>query len=118
MRLLAMLAALGAAALIPIMAGASDHKAETRVAFVAIVPFGGGYSYEGTIESKRKCANGRKVVVFRVQPGKNERIGATNANGSVGAWSVQHPDTPDGTYYAKAPPTSECQGDKSGKLSI
>ena len=118
MKRLATAAALGALALTAIPAEAGD-KAKTEVSLVAIVPIGmAGYSYEGTIQSKKKCADKRKVIVYRKRPGKDEKIGSTRANGAVGAWAVQHPDQADGTYYAKAPATKECEGDRSGKLSI
>ncbi len=118
MKRLATAAALGALALTAIPAEAGD-KAKTEVSLVAIVPIGmAGYSYEGTIQSKKKCADKRKVIVYRKQPGKDEKIGSTKANGAVGAWAVQHPDQADGTYHAKAPATKECEGDKSGKLTI
>ena len=104
MRGLARVVALGAVALTAAVvppAGAAD-KAKTDVSFVAIVPFGvGAYSYEGTIESRKKCADDRKVVVLKVTPGKNEKIGSTKANGAAGAWSVVDPEQADGTYYAK-----------------
>ena len=58
------------------------------------------------------------MIVYRKQPSKDEKIGSTKANGAVGAWAVQHPDQANGTYYAKAPATKECEGDRSGKLTI
>ena len=69
-------------------------------------------------DSRKRCADGRRVIVFRARPGKNEKIGSTRANGAVGAWSVLDSEKANGTYYAKAPETPECEGDKSGKLSI
>ncbi len=117
MKRLAVAAALGALALTAIPAQAGD-KEKTRVAFVAIVPIGmAGYSYEGTIDAKKKCADKRKVIVSRKVDGPDQKIGSTKANGSAGVWSVQDPVPADGKYFAKAPATNECEGDRDS-LSI
>ena len=118
MRRIATVAALGALALTAAAPAVAGDKEKTEVSFVAIVPAGmAGYSYEGTIQSKKKCADKRKVIVYRKRDGKDEKIGSTKANGPAGVWSVQHPDQAGGTYVAKAPATDICEGDKN-KLSI
>lgn len=100
-------------------------EASTHVSFVSITPQGEDYWYEGYIYAnedfdyaKKKCANSRRVIVYRVANGPDIKIGATKANGAVGAWNVIHPDTADGAYYAKAPATDECKGDRSDELVI
>jgi len=104
-------------------ASAAD-KADTHVSFVSASPHGGDYWYEGYIYAnedfdyaKKKCADNRKVIVFRVANGPDTKIGTTRANGVVGAWNVMSPAA-DGAYYAKAPATDECKGDRSDELVI
>ncbi len=112
--------ALGAVALTAASAlpSAAAERAKTDLEFSSITPLSGQWSYSGFIDSKRKCANNRKVIVFRFANGPDVKIGSTRANAAVGAWSVTHPDLPDGTYYAKAPRTSECQRDISDDLGV
>ena len=114
--------ALGAAAAAAwISPSAAADKEQTKVSFVSITPVPGTpgwYWHEGYIDSKRKCANNRKVVVYRIEAGPNEKIGSTRANGAVGAWTVTEEAVADGIYYAKAPATSECQADRSNELGI
>ena len=98
-------------------ASAADRE-NTNVSFVSITPQGGDYWYEGFIDAKKKCADDRKVIVYRIENGPDIKIGATKANGAVGAWNVMHPDTADGAYYAKAPKTEECKGDTTDELVI
>jgi hypothetical protein len=97
-------------------ASAAD-KADTHVSFVSATPHGGDYWYEGYIDSTKKCADNRKVKVYRIANGPDIKIGVTRANGAVGAWNVMHPAA-DGAYYAKAPGTDECKGDTSDELVI
>lgn len=104
-------------------ASAAD-KADTHVSFVSASPHGGDYWYEGYIYAnedfdyaKKKCADNRKVKVFRIANGPDIKIGVTRANGAVGAWNVMHAAA-DGAYYAKAPATDECKGDRSDELVI
>ena len=105
-------------------ASAAD-RADTHVSFVSITSHNGDRWYEGYIYAnedfdyaKKKCAENRKVHVFRIANGPDVKIGTTRANGAVGAWTVIHPDNVDGAYYAKAPKTDECKGDTSDELVI
>ena len=120
MRRLMTVAVLGTAVLTGVVAlpSAAAERAKTDVEFSAIVPLSGQWSYEGFIDSKKKCADNRKVKVFRFANGPDVKIGSTRANAAVGAWSVTDPDLPDGTYYAKAPATNECEGDISNDLGV
>lgn len=114
------LTALGAVALTAVLASpsAAGEKAKTDLEFSFISQVGGEWSYSGFIDSKKKCADKRRVIVYRFANGPDVEIGRTRANAAVGAWSVEHPDLPDGTYYAKAPSTRECKGDVSDDLGV
>ena len=103
-------------------AGAAG-KAPTEVHFTTVIPTPDHGSYfEGSIESTKKaCANKRKVVVLRRKAGKDERVGATESEprGNLGyQWVLESSEgLKDSKYYAKAPATQECQGDRSPNVA-
>jgi hypothetical protein len=70
----------------------------------------------GQVKSpKHKCEIGRRVKLYRVAMGPDEKIGSgksAEGNGGNGAWTI-HEGLPAGTYYVKTPRTSECAGDRS-----
>ncbi|HEY8466087.1 MAG TPA: hypothetical protein VIL04_04720 [Solirubrobacterales bacterium] len=76
----------------------------------------------GFVKSNKpvKCAKNRKVVVFRVRPGKDKRIASDTAskNGNRYQWSIGNPGLSPGRYYAKAPATPNCKGAKSKILRV
>ncbi len=66
----------------------------------------------GKVKStKASCVEGRKVKVYRVKPGADDKIGDDNAD-SDGAWSIGNPGG-GGKIYAKVSRTNGCAGDKS-----
>jgi len=76
----------------------------------------------GYVKSNKpaKCAKNRKVVVFKVRPGKDKRIASDTAskNGNRYTWSIGNPGLKPGRYYAKAPATPKCKGAKSKVLRV
>jgi hypothetical protein len=86
------------------------------------ISWNGVNAFSGQSKSqKSKCVNGRKVSLYRKQPGKDKRIGkATTAPGkgdSEGVWIIGHED-PVGTYYAKVKRNKNkgCDADKSKEI--
>lgn len=75
-----------------------------------------GSEIYGYVKSPKpnRCANGRKVVVFKKRPGDDERIQSDTAqpNGDRYMWSIGNPGV-SGTVYAKAPKIDGCEADKS-----
>jgi hypothetical protein len=76
----------------------------------------------GFVKSNKpaRCAKNRKVVVFRVRPGKDERIASDTADrsGDRFMWSIGNPGLSPGRYYAKARATQKCKGAKSKILRV
>ena len=72
--------------------------------------------------SKVSCMKDRKVTAYRVQPGKDKRLGAerTFKNPSVAQylWRVEVDHLPVGKYYGVAKETRKCRGDKSEKFKL
>lgn len=61
------------------------------------------------------------MLVFRVRPGKDQKIGSTKSFQGVVAkrcfWTLfKEGAAPSGKYYAKVKPTDTCQGDRSKNL--
>jgi len=105
----ASLAVLGGGLLVSTSADAQRGKASTKVT----IQGGGSVSGEVKSSNEDKCANGRKIVVFRVKQGGKEKIGSDTAspNANTYQWSVGNPGN--GKYFAKAKETSKCEGDIS-----
>ena len=88
----------------------------------SIVLGSGQTSWGGAISSPSKaCKNNRRVLVFRVRPGKDEKRGSTKSYKGLVAkgyfWSYSEQGAaPTGQYYAKVKPTDTCKGDKSGTV--
>ena len=104
----ASLAVLGGGLLVSEGASARG-KASTKVT----IQGGGSVSGEVKSSNEDKCANGRKIIVFRVKQGSKEKIGSDTASPNAGTyqWSVGNPGN--GKYFAKAKETSKCEGDVS-----
>ena len=78
--------------------------------------------WDGDVKSRRKaCKNHRTVLVFRVRPGADQKMGSTKSyKGKVDSgyyWSlVKDGVAPAGDYYAKVKATDVCKGDRSPTL--
>ena len=91
-------------------ADAQRGKASTTVTIQ------GGGSISGYVKSsnENKCANGRKVIVWRVKkdaPDQKVVTDTATANGDKYQWSAGSPGN--GKYFAEAKETSKCEGDVS-----
>jgi hypothetical protein len=100
-------------------AASAADKARTTVTLSSIGLGHGETSWGGPISSPSKtCKNNRRVLVFRVHRGKDEKVGATKSYKGISAkgyfWTYSQPGTaPSGKYYAKVKPTDTCKGDRS-----
>ena len=114
------LAAAIAVACVP--AAAAGGKAKTRVTLDNIEITPGGTIWTGDIFSPRKaCKNKRRVLVYRVLDGPDEKRGSTRSfKGKAQPgyfWIYDEPGiAPPGNYYAKVKPTNKCKGDRSPAL--
>lgn len=98
------LAALGV--LVTTQAATAGGRAETTVTINA------SGDPQGKVKSpKQSCVNNRKVNLFRVKPGDDDKIGSDTADNN-GNWSTGNPGG-GGKVYAKAGKTPDCQSDKS-----
>jgi len=106
-------------ALVFVASAGAGGKASTRVTLDFIQPTPSGTIYTGDIFSSRKaCKNRRQVLVFRVRPGADQKIGSTKSYKGKAQpgyyWSYVQDGLPqDGDYYAKTKPTDACKGDRS-----
>ena len=98
-------------------------KATTRLTIDAVFLATGSTYWSGDIFSGRKaCKNKRLVLVFRVRPGADQKVGQTRSfKGMVNNnyyWTMNKPGAyPSGNYYAKVNPNARCKGDRSGLLA-
>ena len=102
----------------------ADGKANTRVTIDSAFVIPGETQWAGDIFSPRKaCKNDRRVLVFRVRSGADEKIGSTRSyKGSAQPgyyWVLSEPGlAPAGKYYSKVKPTEKCQGDRSEAIPL
>jgi hypothetical protein len=122
MRRIVLLAAVGGLVLVP--AALAGGKAETRVTLDNIEITPGGTIWSGDIfSSARSCKNNRRVYVYRVLDGADEKRGSTlsyKGTDQPGYYWLYEEDgiPPSGKYYAKVRPTDDCQGDRSPLYSV
>ena len=94
-------------------------KASTRVTLDAIQETPTGTTWSGDLFSPKKaCKNERKVIVFRVRAGADEKRGSTRSfegQATPGYFWLYHEAgiPPAGNYYAKVLPNRDCKGDRS-----
>jgi hypothetical protein len=99
-------------------------KANTRVTMDAAFLNPDGTYWSGDIFSPRRaCKKERRVLVFRVRPGADQKIGATKSYKGTDQpgyfWTLfKEGVLIRGKFYAKVRPTDVCQGDRSGTLTI
>jgi hypothetical protein len=117
MKRAALLAMVIAMAFVP--AASAGAKANTRLTFDSIVVTPSETIWAGDIFSPRKaCKNQRKVLIFRVRDGADQKRGSTRSykgTDQPGYYWVYREEglAPRGGYYAKVKPTDVCQGDRS-----
>jgi hypothetical protein len=85
-------------------------KASTKVKIQ-----GGGGEIYGTVESsnENKCANGRKIKVYKVKNGEKEYVLSDTAQANNDEYQWNAGNVGNGRYFAKAPETNKCEADKS-----
>jgi hypothetical protein len=119
----AILVALAAAATCVPVAWA-EGNANTRVTIDSAFVLPGETQWAGDIFSPRKvCKNDRRVLVFRVRSGQDEKIGSTRSYKGTAQpgyyWVLSESGlAPAGSYYSKVKPTDRCQGDRSAAIPL
>ena len=94
-------------------------KAGTRVTLDAIQIQPTGTIWTGDIFSPKKaCKNKRKVIIYRVRAGADQKRGSTRSYKGKAQpgyfWAyVEDGIPPAGNYYAKVLPNRRCKGDRS-----
>lgn len=112
---------MGLAALTPAAANEATVKkaANTKVqigGYGSNGPGNGGEFQVEVISKKLKCKKGRKVTMYREQPGGAAKIGSAKAISGEGTWVAIIDDKRDPTadaYYAVAPAEPGCKKDRS-----
>jgi hypothetical protein len=74
--------------------------------------------WQGKVFASKACGKGRRVLIFRVRPGKDAKLGSTRAHkGSTNnfyPFSYSEPGAaPSGDFYSKVKPTDTCKGARS-----
>jgi hypothetical protein len=117
---LALAATIGAMST-PVASGGGRANTEVILDGIAYNGTTGRTEFNGRVESPRKdCANKRKITVYRVVDGADEKIGAQKSakDGGIYRWFITDGGVaPDGDYYAKAEAGDTCKGDKSQKVT-
>jgi hypothetical protein len=113
-----------AAAMFCVPAASASGKADTRVTLDFIQPTPESTIWTGDIfSSKKSCKNKRRVIVYRVLEGTDEKRGSTLSYKGISQpgyyWSYEEELIPPaGDYYAKVRPTEDCKGDSSPKYNF
>ncbi len=111
-----------AAALVCVPSASAAGKAGTRVTLdnIQSFPTGGIFTvWSGDIFSAEKeCKNRRRVIVYRVLDGADEKRGSTlsyKGSDQPGYYWLYEEDgvPPEGDYYAKVNPTDDCKPDRT-----
>jgi len=119
-----LLAAVVCLTLSTLMAGAAlaaKDTGKTAATTVTIENWPGGLTGKVSSSDSARCAEGRRVVVYRVGGAKpsqkrDERVGATRAKGAAGefGWTVE--SEADGRFYAQANAKKGCKAAHSAVL--
>ena len=111
----------GAIACVPAAWG--GEKAKTTVTIDSAFYASGQTHWAGDIKSPvKECKNKRRVLIFRVRPGRDAKVGSTKSFRGVADrknyfWThFEDGAAPTGKYYAKVKPTDKCQGGQSKTL--
>jgi hypothetical protein len=115
------LAAIALAVFVP----AASAATKTTLHFDSAFMTNGASIWSGKItSSKASCANKRVVLIYKVRPGADQKIGSTKAKrstGAVGHWwafeKVGFAVKSSERYYALVKATSRCAGARSKVLN-
>ncbi len=114
-----------AVALVCVSTASASGKANTRLTLDNIQTFligGISTTWSGDIFSSEKgCKNRRRVIVYRVLDGADEKRGSTlsyKGSAQPGYYWLYNEEgvPPAGDYYAKVKPTADCKADSSPVL--
>lgn len=101
------------------------ERANTTVTIDSAFYASGQTHWAGDIRSPLKeCKNKRRVLIFRVRPGDDAKVGSTRSFRGVTDrknyfWTYfEEGAARRGKYYAKVKPTDACQGDRSGTIQL
>jgi hypothetical protein len=109
-----------AVAMVCVPAASAAGKADTRVTLdphIEVTP--SGSIWTGKIfSSKTSCKSERRVFVYRVRAGQDDKLGSTLSHKGIASpsyyWGYDEAGiAPNGKYYAKVLPTNGCNGDRS-----
>ena len=119
-RLVLLVSAVGLAC---VPAAALAEKTRVAVFYDGAFYKSGETVWQGNIFGPRSCAKGRRVFIFRVRSGRDERIGSTRSRRPTRTrnfypFSLSKPGVARfGDYYAKVKPTESCRGARSAVMS-
>ena len=109
-------------AVAPVSAALAADKTPAAVFFDGAFIKTGETVWQGDVFSTKACGKGRRVLIFRVRAGKDQRIGSTRSRKATGTknfypFSYSEPGVArSGKYYAKVKPTDSCKGARSAKM--
>lgn len=113
-----------AGAMVCVSAASAANRAGTRVTLDNIEITPSGTIWTGDIfSSKRSCKNNRRVIVYRVLDGPDQKRGATRSYKGIAQpgyyWAYEEDGIPPaGNYYAKVRRTENCKGDRSASYRL
>jgi hypothetical protein len=115
-KLLTGLAVTAAVALVALgMSGMASAKGKANT---KLTIQGGGGLVQGEVKSPNEnaCADGRKVLIFRVKDGNSEKVASDRAtqDGDRYQWAKGFDG---GRYFAKVKENSQCKGDSTETVS-
>ena len=115
--------ALAAVALV-VFVPAASAATKTTLHFDGAYMTNGASIWSGKItSSKASCANKRVVLIYKVRPGADQKVGSTKAKRSTGAvghwWAFEkrYAVKSSERYYALVKATSSCAGARSKVLN-
>jgi hypothetical protein len=104
-------------------AWAAKPKTKTTVTIDAVFLASGQTHWSGDLKSAKKaCKDGRKVVIYRVRPGADAKVGSTKGFKGLSDdgyyWThFEMGAAPPGKYYAKVAATKKCRGAQSKTMA-
>ena len=119
MRRTVLLAAAIAAGCVPVAWAAKDPVA---VFYDGAFYKSGKTVWQGNVFGRKACAKGRRVYIFRVRAGHDQRIGSTLSKASTNRKNfypfsyVERGAARFGEYYARVNPTDSCKGARSAVM--
>ncbi len=124
MRKLLSIAAIAAIAVMAFAPAASAATAHTAVTLDGAFLTNGASMWSGDVVSpKTKCAKGRTVLIYKVRPGADKKIGSTKTKPVTGVigyyWAYEkegYAVRASERYYAKVKATDSCKGARSAAL--